>query len=72
MFVFLHVYPKVLCITHELSTPDVRLPYLAHIFHPVPVLTFFGRSAKMEPPGKVDETLWYCWKGTIQRKTTGQ
>ena len=69
---YVYRYRKVLCVTHELSTADVGLPYLSHVFRPAPVLTVFGRSARLEPAIKVEEALWYCWKDAIQLKNTGQ
>ena len=49
-------------LNHELATLQEEMPYLAAIWHPMPVVQFWGRSASRQPPCAKDHAVFHWWR----------
>lgn len=51
--------PKALSLTYEDADISTTMPYLPTRLRPLQSLNFLGRSAKRDPPVKVEWTVWH-------------
>ena len=59
---------QVLVLSHEDATRTEQLPYLRVRLRPIPVLDFFGRAAKRDPPCHPRHCVWYWWKEPVGKE----
>ena len=59
------IKPDVLVLTHEWATQEEQVPYMQQMWHPVPVLNLYGRSAAAEPAVIKGHAVWYGWKDSL-------
>ena len=53
------IYVQVLVLNHELATLHEEMPYLAAIWHPMPVVQFWGRSASRQLPCDKEHAVFH-------------
>ena len=54
-------FAKVLTLSHEDATLQEQMPYLSVLWHPLPVLQAWGRSASRAPRCKREQAVFYFW-----------
>ena len=52
-------------LTHQHASDMEKEPYLANLWHPVPVHCLYGRSATAEPVCRPDAVVFHNWKDTL-------
>ena len=56
------IYVQVSVLNRELATLQEEMPYLAAIWHPMPVVQFWGRSAPRQPPCAKEHAVFHWWR----------
>ena len=49
-------------LNHEAASMEEEMPYLAAIWHRLPVLQFWGRSATRAPPCHKELAVFHWWR----------
>jgi hypothetical protein len=55
----------IIKLSHRAAAPEERVPYLASIFAPAPVLEIEGRAADLPPACPRRQAVWWGWHDSI-------